>query len=533
MSDTNITSDCPVLIDGAWRSATSEESFVASNPRTGQPLPQRYPVSKWNDVDAALAASNRAAGELRAMTGASERIASFLEKYAAGIDAKADDLATTAASETGLAVTPRLLAVELPRTTTQLRLAAAAARDGSWARATIDTKLSLRSCLAPIGPVWVLGPSNFPFAFNGISGGDFAAAIAAGNPVIAKSHPLHPGTTHLLAQIALDAMLSAQLPPGTIQLLHHMRPDDGLRMIADARLRAVAFTGSRAAGLKLKAAADAAGKPFFGEMSSVNPVVMLPAALAENLDDLVDQFVASVLMGGGQFCTKPGLVLLIENANTRSFVERATTRLAAAPVSPLFSQGGCAAILGSISRWREAGATVLTGATSCKGPGFSIANTLLAVAADAFVRNPEALSAEAFGNASLLVTARDVEQVCEVIATLEGNLTGTIYSARSGADDEACDRVASVLRPRVGRLINDKMPTGVSVSPAMNHGGPFPATSQPHFTAVGIPASILRFTQLECYDSVRPHRLPPILRDANPSGRTWRLIDGNWTQADL
>jgi NADP-dependent aldehyde dehydrogenase len=521
------------LIDGAWRSATSRESFVATNPHTGEPLGERYPVSEWADIDAALGAASRAAAALRSLPDAAERIAGFLDTYAAGIEARGDELAAAASLETALLVAPRLRAVEIPRTTGQLRMAAAAAREGSWARATIDTKLGLRSMLAPIGPAWVLGPNNFPFAFNGISGGDFAAAIAAGNPVIAKGHPLHPTTTRLLAEIAHDAVEATRLPAGTVQLLYHVNATDGLRAVADPRLRAIAFTGSRVGGLKLKAAADAAGKPFFGEMSSVNPVVLLPGALADEGGAIADAFVTSVLMGSGQFCTKPGLMIVIDSPIASTFIEAVRAKLSTAPVAPLFSAAGRDAALSNVAAWREAGADVLVGGAAQPGAAFAMQHTLCRVSGDQFLKSVDALQREAFGNAALVVVATDVAQACAVIESLEGNLTGTIYSAKSGADDESYARVASVLRPRVGRLIDDKMPTGVAVSPAMNHGGPFPATSQPHFTAVGIPASMLRFTQLECFDNVRPHRLPPALRDANPTGRTWRSIDGTWTQADV
>ena len=174
---------------------------------------------------------------------------------------------------------PRLKDVELPRTTSQLRQAAAAAREGSWALPTIDTKLNIRSCLASIGPVWVFGPNNFPFAFNSVAGGDFAAAIAAGNPVIAKANTSHPGTTRRVAELAQQAAEKTEMPSGTVQLIYRTSHADGLRLVADARTGATGYTGSRHAGLALKAAADAAGKPIYLELSSINPVVILPGAI--------------------------------------------------------------------------------------------------------------------------------------------------------------------------------------------------------------------------------------------------------------
>src|SRR5690606_34541069 len=175
------------------------------------------------------AAAHAAAAPMRAVPG--ERIAAFLDGYAAGIEARAEAIVAVASQETALAASPRLKDVELPRTTNQLRQAAAAARDGTWLRPTIDTKANIRSCFAPIGPVLVIGPNNFPFAFNAISGGDFAAAIAAGNPVIAKAHPLHPTTSRLLAEAAHEAAGGAGLPEGAVQMVYHVSPEDGLRMV--------------------------------------------------------------------------------------------------------------------------------------------------------------------------------------------------------------------------------------------------------------------------------------------------------------
>ena len=187
-------------------------------------------------------------------------------------------------------------------------------------------------------------------------------------------------------------------------------------------------------------------------------------------------------------------------------------------------------LLKSIDTVTRAGATVRTGGAANPSSGFGVANTLMVADGAAFLRDPEAFQSEAFGNATLVVVADDVKQLRSALASLDGNLTGSVYSAADGSDDSAYAVVAAELRPRVGRLINDKMPTGVAVSPAQQHGGPYPATSQPHFTAVGIPAAILRFTQLQAYDNVRPDRLSPCLRDRNPTGRLWRMIDGNWTR---
>lgn len=521
----------PVLLAGKWRASASTQSFRAENPATKEPLPDEYPLSTWADCEAALTAAGGAAEKLRGIP--PERLADFLEDFAARIEAQKVALVAMAVSETALPAAPRLGDVELPRTTSQLRQAAAAAREGSWALATIDTAANIRSCYAPLGPVCVFGPNNFPFAFNSVSGGDFAAAIAAGNPVIAKANSSHPGTTRLLAEQAQAAADECQLPPGTVQLLYRTSHADGERLVADPRVGATGYTGSRSAGLALKGAADKAGKPIYLELSSVNPVVILPGALRERLDDLVGQFTTSCLMGTGQFCTNPGLVLLVADDASEKFVTAIGEKFKSAPVGTLLSRGVASTLYENVTTLVKAGAELVVGGVPGGGKGYSHANTLLKVSGEQFLANPEALQTEAFGNASLVVVAANLDEAGAVLDHLEGNLTGCLYSDTKGSDDAAYDCLATHLRPRVGRLLNDKMPTGVAVSPAMNHGGPYPATGHPGFTAVGIPASLLRFAALQCYDGVRPHRLPPLLADKNPTGKTWRRIDGTWTQGDV
>ena len=314
----------PVLIGGTWRQARHSATFQAGNPATAKPLPDIYPVSHWEDCDAALTAAIKAADALVQLP--SQRLATFLERFAERISARGDELVETAHAETALPKKPRLAEVELPRTTSQLRQAAAAAREGSWALPTIDTKFNIRSCYLPLGPIAVFGPNNFPFAFNSASGGDFAAAIASGNPVIAKANSSHPATTRLLAEEAHRALLDTELPPATVQLIYRTSHADGERFVADHRLGGTGYTGSRAAGLALKRAADAAGKPIYLELSSINPVIVLPGALAERGEKIAEEFTGSCLMGTGQFCTNPGLVLLLAGQASESFVDSVAHR---------------------------------------------------------------------------------------------------------------------------------------------------------------------------------------------------------------
>jgi NADP-dependent aldehyde dehydrogenase len=446
----------------------------------------------------------------------------------------ADVLVAGAYLETGLPAETRLRKTELPRTTGQLRQAAAAARSRGWCHATIDTKLNIRSMYAPLGgPVAVFGPNNFPFAFNSVGGGDFASAIAAGNPVIAKANPGHLGTTRLMAEAAFQAVQDSGLPSATVQLLYHIEPEQGFALVSHPLLGATAFTGSKNAGLRLKAAADAAGKPIYLEMSSINPEFMLPGALRERGDALAAEYVGSLLMGAGQFCTNPGLLVLIDGEDTARFIDTATEKAADAAPGVLLGEGVARHLGSSITALRQGGARLLLGGQPAASAACAYQNTLLRASGDQFLQNADALQTEAFGPAGLIVVAASEAQALDIADALQGNLTGAIYSDTAGSDDAFYDRLAPTLRAKVGRLLNDKMPTGVAVSPAMNHGGPFPSTGHPGFTAVGIPASLLRFGALQCYDNVRPHRLPPELADRNPTGSMWRIIDGEWTQRDI
>jgi 2,5-dioxopentanoate dehydrogenase len=523
----------PILIAGEWRPAQNPAgSFSAVDPSTKTALPASYPVSSLDDVTRAFRAADEAVAALGGI--GPESIARFLEDYAARIEARADAIVEMAARETALPQAPRLRNVELPRTTNQLRQGAAAARERSWSHATIDTKAGIRSVYGPLGgAVVVFGPNNFPYAFNSVAGGDFVAAIAAGNPVIGKANTGHPGTSQLLAACALEAVRAAGLPPGMVQLLYRTPPEVGFTLVSHPSVGATGFTGSKNAGLQLKAAAERAGKPIYLEMSSVNPIFVLPAALEERGPAIAKELADSCAMGAGQFCTSPGLTIVIDDEHGRAFLAEVAALFEKGTPGTLLGASGVSGIAGGIAELTRHGAEIVTGGRAVEGGRYAFANTLLRASGDAFLADPHALQTEAFGTVNLVLLARDVAQMVDIANHLEGNLTGCLYSETRGKDDAAYNRVATALRPKVGRLLNDKMPTGVAVSSAMNHGGPFPATGHPGFTAVGIPASLLRFAALRCYDNVRPHRLPVELHDQNPTGKMWRLIDGEWSQRDI
>ncbi|MFN9720184.1 MAG: aldehyde dehydrogenase (NADP(+)), partial [Planctomycetota bacterium] len=497
---------------------------------TEEIMPQVFPVSPWDELDHAIAAAFEVSREMRGWPGV--RFAEFLEAYASEIEQRSDALVEMAHAETGLAKSPRLKDGELPRTTNQIRQAANSARIESWRVPTIDTAAGIRSMFGPIGPVVVFGPNNFPYAYNGIAGGDFAAAIAAGNPVIAKGHPCHPETTRIFAEAAVAAIQATKMPKALVQLVYRTSHEDGLKLVSDHRIGAVGYTGARHTGLRLKAAADAAGKPIYLELSSINPVFMLSGALKERTDRIAEEFTASCLMATGQFCTNPGLVIVPAGEAGEGLLAAVADRFNKAPIGTMLAEGVRQSFERGVRTILEAGASLVCGGHRGGGKGVSFQNTLMRVSGRQFLVNPQTLQTEAFGNGSLFVFADSVDQMAQIAEELEGNLTGSIYSDTQGTDDVSYPMIEKVLRTKVGRLLNDKMPTGVAVSSAMNHGGPFPATGHPGFTAVGVPASVTRFGMLQSYDAVRAHRLPSVLQDRNP-GKVWRRINGEWSQDDV
>lgn len=518
-----------ILVAGAWRDADAVGSFRAVDPSCGQAIGDEFPVSSRADLEAALSAACDVAADLAATP--PETIAAYLDAYADGIQAHSQELATLAHQETGLPAPTRLAATEIPRTFNQLRLAAQAVRARSWSQPIIDTQAGLRSALGPMQkPVLIFGPNNFPLAYNAVAGSDFASAIAARNPVIAKAHPNQPGTTRLLAQIAHRAVLESGLPAATVQMVYHCTSEDGLSLCADPRLGAIGFTGSRAAGLALMAVSEPAGVPFFGELSAINPVLILPGALAERGPALAQEYFASCSLGSGQFCTNPGLVIVPEGEDGDAFVTAAARLFAEASPALLLSQGVMESLQRNVAALREAGAQLLGGTAQCSGPGFRFAPSLLGIDAARFLAAPETFQTEAFGPVGLIVRSPDEATTVKIIATLEGSLTGSVYSAE--ADRDLAQRLAVVLRPHVGRLLSNRMPTGVAVSAAMNHGGPFPSTTQRSFTAVGMPSAIARFAALQCWDHTPDHWLPVELQDSNPLS-VWRVVDGVPTQGPL
>ncbi len=413
----------------------------------------------------------------------------------------------------------------------QLRQAAAAAREGTWRMPMLDTTRNIRSAAFGLGPVVIFPPANFPVAYGAVTGGDFAAAIAGGNPVIAKAHPGCPGVSAVAAREALTAVLETGLPAATVQLLHGVSNADGLRLVADERVGGTGFTGSEQAGRALFTAASAAGRVIWVEMGSINPVVLLPGALAERGETIAGELVESVTGSAGQFCTKPGLVFFLADPAGQAFTAQVAKRMAAIGPQVLLGPGGRVRLETAVEALAAAGARlVVTGGGSDAAAPCSRAPTLLEIDAVAFLARPDSFLVEAFGNATLLVRCADVAELAHAVAEARGSLGASLYLSADGRDDAHWAAVAPLLVARAGRIIENRMPTGLAVTPPMQHGGPWPSAAPPFFSAVGMPFSILRFTRRICFDGWSEPRLPECLRDASPTGRPWRFIDHEWVR---
>ncbi len=335
-----------------------------------------------------------------------------------------------------------------------------------------------------------------------------------------------------MAQLAFEAITNSGAPRNLVQLIYRTSHEDGERLVSDPRTGATGYTGARHAGLKLKSAADKAGKPIYLELSSVNPVVILPGALRERASQLVDEYATSSLMGTGQFCTNPGIVLLIESPEAESFLANVVAKYQAAAAGTLLGKSVQQSLLKGIEILTGAGARLLTGGQSVEGSRCAVQNTAIRVSVQRSQRSDHLSNGSLRQCLALRALQRTARTGASPHATRR-ELDGLHLQRYQGTDDESYQVLSTILVSKVGRLLNDKMPTGVAVSPAMNHGGPYPATGHPGFTAVGIPASMLRFAKLTSYDAVRETRLPWQLRNANATKETWRCINGNWSQGNV
>ncbi|SIN71246.1 aldehyde dehydrogenase (NADP(+)) [Chitinophaga niabensis] len=505
-------------IIGNRLSGEGNRTFRAFDPQKQQWLPLEFKEATPGEIDDAVKLAAQAFTVYKKVP--AQQRAAFLEAIATGITALGDELITTASAESGLPLAR--LQGERDRTTGQLRLFATMISEGSWVNARIDKATpDVRQMQIPLGVTGIFGASNFPLAFS-VAGGDTAAALAAGCTVVFKAHPAHPHTSYLVANVIRTAANDTGMPEGVFSLLHGAAIDTGQQLAVHPQLSAIAFTGSFRGGKALydTATRRAVPIPVYAEMGSVNPVFFLPRALKEKGETLAAQFLQSLTMGVGQFCTNPGV--FITPAEEGPFLNTLQKGIAAMPTGCMLTPGILEAYNSGINSLRQAGARLL-GAASATAHQASPA--LLQVNATQVLDNPS-LCHEVFGPSSLHISTSSKEELFRLADALEGQLTATIHGTEEDLREYA--ELVNILREKAGRIVINGFPTGVAVNHAMVHGGPWPATTPAAGTSVGS-AAIYRFCRPVCYQDFPAYLLPPELQDENPLG-IWRLLNGNFSK---
>ena len=494
------------------------ETLKAYNPKENRPLPETFHIATKKEIGQALEQAQSAFGEYRHFSGSKK--ADFLEKISDKIMELDDKLVERATAESGLSV--GRIEGERGRTCSQLNMFADLLREGSWVDARIDTgKPDVRRMLFPIGPVAVFGASNFPLAFS-TAGGDTASSLAAGCPVIVKGHESHPGTNELVAGAIIEAARETGMPDGVFSSLNGGK-DVGAQLVMHPLTKAVGFTGSFSGG---KAIYDMAQKrdepiPVYAEMGSINPVFLLDEKLAASAEQVAEDYAGSVSQGVGQFCTNPGLIIAQKGAGLDKFKEVLARKLKENPPGCMLNP--------KISKhyqeqrakmFSQAGVEVLAKPekTEEKTRGAAAVAT---TTADKFLAN-EVLAEEVFGPYTLILSCENNQQMQKVASQLKGQLTITLM----GKEEEitANKPLVDACREKAGRVIFNGVPTGVRVCQAMQHGGPFPATTDSKFTSVGTTA-IERFVRPIAFQDAPQDLLPDELKDNNPL-KIFRTVDG-------
>ncbi len=484
------------------------------DPRTGQPVGEPVPVTSETDVDrTALAAAE--AFEAWDALGPRGR-ADVLDRTADALDAAADDLVRTADAETALGETR--LRGEVARTTGQLRLFGQVLREGSYLEAILDPpsltppRPDVRRMLQPIGPVAVFSASNFPFAFS-VAGGDTASALAAGCPVVVKAHEGHPGTSRRTFEVVAGALRAAGAPGGVFGIVYGV--EAGKRLVQHPQIRAVGFTGSARGGRALfdLCAARPDPIPFYGELGSVNPVVVLPGAAREKAGEIASGFAGSLTLGVGQFCTNPGLLFVPEDAE--ELLAALAEAVAGTGGGAMLSERIRAGYTSRVEVFDRHPALTLVAAGRPGDAAWSATPRLYRTSLKEFAEHLDQLAEECFGPAGVVVTYGDLDALLDVLPRLGGNLTGSVHA--TAADAGPARRLADRLRRQVGRVVYNGWPTGVAVCWAMHHGGPWPASTAAAHTSVGATA-IRRWLIPVAYQNWPDELLPPALQDGNPLG---------------
>ena len=507
-------------------------TFNSVDPRTGTPV-AGYDEASADDVAATVAAAEHAFHD-PALRDRDAR-AALLRGAATRLRAAGDEIVAVAGSETGLP--EARLRSELERTAGQLEAFAALLDAGDYVEAIVDTpdpdakpipRPDVRRMLVPIGPVAVFGASNFPLAFS-TAGGDTASALAAGCPVVVKGHPSHPGTGEVVARELRAAVADAGLPEGTFAHLLAAGVEVGEALVDAPAITAVGFTGSTAGG---RAIADRAARrpvpiPVYAEMGSINPIVVTDAALEARAQAIAEALVASVSNFGGQLCTKPGVVFVPDGDTGDAFADTVAAELDRVEPTVLLNERLHDALAAAVKRLaKRDDVTRLGKAASYAGEGYRYQPAAYEAPASA-VAEGSALLEEHFGPVVLLLRYGGRDELLAALGRIEGQLTGTIH-AQPDADAELLGLVTELLAARAGRVVYDGFPTGVAVTYGMHHGGPYPATSAPAHTSVGMTA-IRRFLRPVVWQNAPAAVLPPELRDENPLG-IWRRVDGELTR---
>ncbi|HEV3106677.1 MAG TPA: aldehyde dehydrogenase (NADP(+)) [Trinickia sp.] len=505
----------------------SAGALRAFDPARNTEIEPVFGAGDANDVDRACRLAQAAFDPFRHAP--LEQRARLLEAIADRIVALGDALIERAHVESAL---PKArLEGERARTVDQLRFFAALVREGRWLAATLDSAMperkplprpDLRMQKIAIGPVAVFGASNFPLAFS-VAGGDTASALAAGCPVVVKAHPAHLGTSELVGRAIQQAVAETALPAGVFSLVIGAGNAIGEALVAHPAIKAVGFTGSRGGGLALMniAARRREPIPVFAEMSSINPCFVLPGALAARAEAIANGFVESLTLGVGQFCTNPGLVVVLDGPHVQTFADAAAKALETKGAQTMLTAGIAAAYRDGVGRRGGVEGVKQVGEGAPSEAQHAALPALFATTQSHFVSQPP-LEDEIFGPTSLIVTCRDVDEMIGLAEHLEGQLTTTLHVEH--ADVELAQKLLPTLERKAGRILANGFSTGVEVAHAMVHGGPFPATSDPRSTSVGALA-IERFLRPVCYQDLPAELLPLAVRDDNPLN-IWRLRDG-------
>lgn len=519
---------------GAELSKKGDKQFNTFNPKLNLPTNWTFQEANEEEINEAASLAKSAFVVYREFSG--KRKAEFLRAIAEEIEILGDELIQVYIQESGL---PEGRAMgERGRTMGQLNAFAILLEEGSWVEASIDPaqpdrqpmpKVDLRKMLCPVGPIVVFGSSNFPFAFS-TAGGDTASAFASGCPVIVKSHPMHAGTGELVASAIIKAAAKTGMPNGVFSNLNSSGIEVGQQLVMHPAIKGVGFTGSIKGGTALYRLANERPEPIpvFAEMGSVNPIVVLPSALTEKGDEWAKQYAGSIMLGAGQFCTNPGLILGIKSTSLDGFIATLGAEIGELePICMLHPNIHSNYEKGKKELTAQAAVDMVADYDTAVAPNVAQQRVLTVNGAN-FLKNIK-LHQEVFGPFSVIVRCSDVNEMEAVLAKLEGQLTGTILGNEN--EIKKYKTIVDTLQDKVGRIIFNGVPTGVEVCPSMQHGGPFPAATDSRFTSVGTGA-IRRWVRPVSFQNWPNESLPEALQNENPLG-IMRVVDGNHTNSKI